>query len=382
MNQIVSNEERLKNSQIKVVVGMSGGVDSSVCAALLKDQGYEVIGLFMKNWEETDEKGVCKASLEFADVEKVCDVLDIPCYSLEFIKEYRDHVFAHFLKEYEQGFTPNPDILCNKEIKFKVFYEKARSLGAAFLATGHYCQKEEKDGRSFLLKGFDKNKDQSYFLYTMREEVLKNVIFPIGHLTKPQVRSLASYYHLPTHDKKDSTGICFIGERNFKNFLSQYLAIKPGQFKTLKGEVVGTHSGVAYYTLGQRKGLGLGGEGEAWFVVKKDPAHNIVYVERGDNHPALFSKSLVATELHFINADDKKGKGIFCCKAKIRYRQQDVDCTVKILEGENQKALVTFSEAQRAITERQSVVFYQGEKCLGGGIIESKGPDLYEQPNQ
>ncbi len=365
---------RKKNANVRVILGMSGGVDSSVCAALLKEQGYEVIGLFMKNWEENDQFGVCLASKEFEDVKKVCEVLDISCYSLDFVEEYQKNVFQHFLAEYKKGHTPNPDIFCNREIKFKVFYEKARALGASFLATGHYCQKINMNGHITLLKGADGGKDQSYFLYTIKEEVLENVLFPIGHLKKREVRLLAKYFDLPTHDKKDSTGICFIGERNFKNFLSQYLAIQPGKFKKLDGEVVGEHSGMAYYTKGQRKGLGLGGAGEAWFVVDKDPLLNIVYVERGENHPALFSHSLTCDEFYFVDAKFNDGIKSFKCKAKIRYRQEEVDCEVHFFPDGTGR--VYFPEAQRAITERQAIVFYQGDICLGGATILTAGPSL------
>lgn len=370
-----NQEERLKNASTKVVVGMSGGVDSSVCAALLKEQGYQVIGLFMKNWEENDEYGVCQASKEFEDVKKVCEKLDIPYYSIDFVEEYRQNVFNYFLEEYQKGFTPNPDILCNREIKFKVFYDLARSFGAEYLATGHYCQKAIINKKVVLLKGADPAKDQSYFLYTMKEKVLENVLFPVGHLLKSEVRELARYFNLPNHSKKDSTGICFIGERNFKQFLSQYLAITPGKFQTLAGEVVGEHSGVAYYTKGQRKGLGLGGPGEAWFVVDKDVASNIVYVERGENHPALFSHTLTCNEFYFVDSNFTQGIKSFKCHAKIRYRQSDVECIVEFNKADEAK--VFFPEAQRAITERQGIVFYQGEICLGGATILSAGPSLY-----
>jgi len=261
-----------------IIVGMSGGVDSSVTAALLKEQGHNVIGMFMKNWEEEDENGVCQASKEFADVVKVCEKLNIPYYSVEFVKEYRENVFQNFLEEYEAGHTPNPDILCNREIKFKVFFDKAMELGADYLATGHYCQHLFIDGKHRLVKGRDSRKDQTYFLYTMREKVLEKVLFPIGHLEKSEVREIAKKYDLVTQDKKDSTGICFIGERNFKHFLSQYIQLRPGNFENLAGEIVGTHDGSVYYTIGQRKGLGLGGQGETCFVVDKYTDRNVVIV--------------------------------------------------------------------------------------------------------
>jgi tRNA-specific 2-thiouridylase len=363
-------------SETMVIVGMSGGVDSSVCAALLKEEGYNVVGLFMKNWEEFDEHGICQSSLEYADVIRVCEKLDIPYYSVDFIKEYKDQVFSHFVEEYKQGFTPNPDVLCNREIKFKVFFEKARDLGADFLATGHYCQKEFIDGNYSLIKGADPLKDQSYFLYTIKSEILKHVLFPIGHLPKTEVRRIANKYDLSTKDKKDSTGICFIGERNFKNFLSNYVTFSDGDFKNLKGEVVGRHTGATYYTIGQRKGLGLGGQGEPWFVVGKDIKTNVVIVERGENHPALYADSLIATDLSFTS-DCFKEELPFRCSAKIRYRQKDQACTItKIVDD---KIYVEFDIPQRAITPRQSIVFYKDQECFGGGMIEHSGETYFQQ---
>jgi tRNA-specific 2-thiouridylase len=362
-------------SETTVIIGMSGGVDSSVAAALLKEEGYKVVGLFMKNWEEMDEHGVCQSSKEYADVIKVCEKLDIPYYSVDFIKEYRDHVFSHFVEEYKLGYTPNPDILCNREIKFKVFFEKAMELGADFLATGHYCQSENRDGEFKLIKGNDPLKDQSYFLYTIKKEILEKVLFPIGHIPKTEVRRIAAKYDLATKDKKDSTGICFIGERNFKNFLSNYVVFTDGNFETLNGEIVGRHTGATYYTLGQRKGLGLGGQGEPWFVVGKDMSRNVVIVERGEFHPHMYSDTLTASDLSFV-AGEWTHKLPFDCTAKIRYRQKDQECTVtKIEDG---KIFVTFKNPQRAITPRQSVVFYDGDICLGGAMIESAGPSYFE----
>lgn len=361
-----------------VVVGMSGGVDSSVCAALLKEQGYNVIGLFMKNWEEVDENGVCSAAKDYEDVVRVCESLDIPYYNVEFVKEYWDNVFKHFLAEYQAGFTPNPDILCNREIKFKVFFDKAMEMGADYLATGHYCQNKLIDGHHHLVKGLDAGKDQTYFLYTMKESILEKVLFPVGHLEKKEVRAIAERYNLATQSKKDSTGICFIGERNFREFLSQYIELKPGPFVDLSGEVVGEHSGSAYYTIGQRKGLGLGGAGEAWFVVGKNIEKNEVIVARGEMNPALYADELWANELSFVGEPPVN----FPLKlyAKIRYRQPDQECTlVSINEG---VAHVVFKEPQRAITIRQSVVFYQdiaGERvCLGGGMISKCGETYFE----
>lgn len=371
----------MDNSQKKVIVGMSGGVDSSVAACLLKEQGYQVIGMFMKNWEEEDEFGVCQASKEYADVVKVCESIGIPYYSIEFVNEYRDNVFKSFLEEYRQGHTPNPDILCNREIKFKVFFEKAMELGADYLATGHYCQHLNIDGKSHLVKGVDGRKDQTYFLYTMKEKVLEKVLFPLGHIEKKEVRAIAEKYNLATKAKKDSTGICFIGERNFKNFLSQYIQSKPGPFKNLEGETVGTHDGSAYYTIGQRKGLRLGGQGEPWFVIDKDTENNTVVVERGERHTALYSDELWASELSFVDQDFLKDlKTPYLCRAKVRYRQPDQECVIEsVVDG---VAHVVFKQPQRAIALRQSIVFYQtilGEEvCLGGGMIEKRGETYFE----
>jgi tRNA-specific 2-thiouridylase len=372
----VSSEQKELNAKTTVVVGMSGGVDSSVTALILKEQGYRVIGMFMKNWEEKDPNGVCRSSYEYEDVVRVCEKIDIPYYAVEFVKEYWDHVFLNFLAEYKAGYTPNPDILCNREIKFNVFLKKALSMGADYLATGHYAQNQLILGQSCLVKGKDEGKDQSYFLYTIKKEILNKVLFPIGHMEKPLVREIAKKYDLATHSKKDSTGICFIGERNFRQFLSQYLQAQPGKIKTLDGKTVGEHQGVAYYTLGQRKGLGLGGEGEAWFVVSKDPKTNTVYVERGEKHPALYSDYITATELTWVAGNPPSAES-FRCRAKTRYRQKDQACTVSFLEGE--KVRVDFDLPQRSVTPRQSVVFYDGEICLGGGMIEAAGPNYYEQ---
>ncbi|PIK15864.1 tRNA 2-thiouridine(34) synthase MnmA [Halobacteriovorax sp. JY17] len=375
----ISNQTK-SNEETTIIVGMSGGVDSSVCAAVLKEQGYNVIGMFMKNWEEEDENGVCQSSKEYADVIAVCEKLDIPYYSVDFVKEYRDNVFKYFLEEYEAGFTPNPDILCNREIKFKVFLNKALELGADYLATGHYCQNKIIAGENRLIKGNDPGKDQTYFLYTMKKEKLDHVVFPIGHLPKTEVRVLAEKYDLATKHKKDSTGICFIGERNFKNFLSNYIQIKPGKFETLEGEVVGDHTGSAYYTIGQRKGLGLGGPGAAWFVVGKDTQRNVVTVERGEDHPALFFDELWANEISWVENEFSLDLPLKC-KAKIRYRQADQDCT--ILSIEDGVAHIQFDSPQRAVALRQSIVFYttmEGEEvCLGGAMISRAGKSHYEQ---
>ncbi|MBT7610773.1 MAG: tRNA 2-thiouridine(34) synthase MnmA [Bacteriovoracaceae bacterium] len=359
-----------------IVVGMSGGVDSSVTAAILKERGYNVIGLFMKNWEEIDDTGVCPAEEDYKDVISVCEKLKIPYKSVDFIKEYRDQVFAQFLDEYERGFTPNPDILCNREIKFKVFLEKALEIGADYLATGHYCQNFYKDGEHIMAKGVDNGKDQTYFLYTINSKILKNVLFPIGDLKKSEVRKIAAKYDLQTKDKKDSTGICFIGERNFKKFLSQYIQIKTGPLKLLDGTIVGEHSGMAFYTLGQRKGLGLGGSGAPWFVVGKDADSNTVYVERGEAHPALYRDYLTANELTWVNENFKLSEPLKC-KAKVRYRQPDQDCI--LINIGNNEIRVDFDLPQRAITPRQSIVFYRKDQCLGGAMIIKGGPSYFEQ---
>ncbi|NGX38900.1 MAG: tRNA-specific 2-thiouridylase MnmA [Chlamydiae bacterium] len=348
----------------KVVVGMSGGVDSSVSAYLLKQQGFEVIGLFMKNWEEKDPSGVCRSSEDYEDAARVCDLLSIPFYSVNFAKEYWDGVFSSFIEGLKLGYTPNPDILCNREIKFNVFFQKAKSLGADYLAMGHYCQTQ--DGQ--LLKGADPGKDQSYFLYTLKEEILKEVLFPIGHLQKSEVRKIAKEQGLPVHDKKDSTGICFIGKRNFKEFISQYIPYTPGNFENSRGEVIGKHDGAAYYTIGQRKGLGIGGPGGAWFVVKKEMDRNVVVIEQGEDHPALLSQKLTAQEWTFIK-EDLTSPLPFTCKAKIRYRQEEQACTIESIDSETMT--VHFQGPQRAVTPHQSIVFYDGEVCLGGALIKS-----------
>ncbi len=343
-------------AQKTVVVGLSGGVDSSLTALLLKERGYRVIGLFMKNWEE---EGPCQAEQDYLDVVSVCGQLDIPHYTVNFTKEYWEEVFSECLKEYEAGHTPNPDILCNREIKFKRFFNKAMELGADYLATGHYCRTQE--GR--LLRGLDSGKDQSYFLYAVNSEVLKRVLFPLGELNKSEVRAMAKCAGLKTAEKRDSTGICFIGKRNFKPFLSQFIAKKPGSFEKLSGEVVGVHEGVAFYTIGQRKGLDIGGAGQAWFVVGKDVKRNVVYVEQGSDHPALFKSTLQVLDASWVSTEPNFP---LKCTAKVRYRSPDVAC--KIVKEKNQLR-VLFDEPQRAITSRQAIVFYQGEECLGGGTI-------------
>lgn len=348
-----------------VVVGMSGGVDSSVCALLLKQQGFRVIGMFMKNWEEMDPAGVCTSARDYEDVVRVCEQLEIPYYSVNFVKEYQEHVFSHFLNELKAGHTPNPDILCNREIKFKALLEKALSLGADFLATGHYCQKTQEEYPQ-LLKGADPTKDQSYFLYAIAGTALQKVLFPIGHLPKTEVRKIAREHGLATSEKKDSTGICFIGKRDFKEFTGKYLGYLPGNFETLSREIVGQHDGVAFYTIGQRKGLRIGGPGEAWFVVGKDLTRNVVYVAQGEDHLSLYKQELIATDLNWITGEAPSSLP-YRCSAKVRYRQPEQICTIESIE--KGRALVRFTQPQRALTSRQSVVFYQGEVCLGGGMI-------------
>jgi tRNA-specific 2-thiouridylase len=362
-----------------VVIGMSGGVDSSVAAILLKKQGYNVIGLFMKNWEELDDNGVCSSEKDYADVISVCEQLEIPYYSVEFIEEYRKQVFDDFIINYEKGLTPNPDILCNREIKFKVFFEKAMELGADYLATGHYCRIGKYNGEFALVKGDDPGKDQSYFLHEINGDVLDRVLFPLGSIHKAEVRKIASKFNLSNKNKKDSTGICFIGERNFKEFLSRFITFKPGSFVNLDGTVVGTHSGASFYTIGQRKGLGLGGPGEPWYVIDKNMDKNEVIVERGENHPALYAHELWVDDIHWINPRiEWQEKQLFC---KIRYRQSDQKC---FLEKQDTGFHITFPEPQRAITPGQSIVFYMdnGEDriCLGGGVIKKRGPSLFELP--
>src|SRR5579872_137166 len=344
-----------------VVVGMSGGVDSSVTALLLKQQGYHVIGMFMKNWEEKDGSGQCLASKEYEDVVKVCEQIQIPYYSINFVQEYWDNVFVYFLEELKQGFTPNPDVLCNREIKFKVFLEKALSLGADYLATGHYCRTQSKENTQQLLKGCDPQKDQSYFLYTLQAKALEKVLFPIGSLPKSTVRKIAQEHSLATSEKKDSTGICFIGKRDFKEFLSQHCAFQPGNFEDTQGKVRGHHTGLGYYTIGQRKGIGIGGAGEAWFVVAKDLKRNVVIIEQGTDHPSLYTQKLNATHLTWVSGTPPHLP--FACHAKIRYRQADQACIIERIEEEC--ASVTFMQPQRAVTAGQSIVFYQEDICLG-----------------
>ena len=339
----------------RVVVGMSGGVDSSVTAHLLKEQGYEVIGLFMRNWEDQD--GACPAEIDEEDVAQVCHKLDIPFYTVNFTKEYWDLVFTEFLEGLKSGITPNPDILCNQKIKFDHFYKKARDLGADYLATGHYAR---TNAEGDLLRAADQNKDQTYFLYTVKQEVLKNVLFPLGDLQKSEVREIARRANLPVAEKKDSTGICFIGKRAFRSFIADYLPMKSGNIVDLNGTVMGKHEGAFFYTIGQRKGLGIGGPGEPWFVIDKDIKKNHVIVAQGHDHPALFSTALTFSNPCWNGKVPPKN-----CTAKVRYRTPDIPCTFI-------KNQALFDPPVWAATPGQSIVFYDGEKCLGGGIIESE----------
>ncbi|MBE5787270.1 MAG: tRNA 2-thiouridine(34) synthase MnmA [Clostridiales bacterium] len=351
---------------MRVVVGMSGGVDSAVSALLLKRQGYDVVGVFMKNWEEQDENGVCTSESDWRDVQDVCEKIDIPYYSVNFAKEYRDRVFSLFLSEYQAGRTPNPDVLCNREIKFKAFLDFAMQLGAEKMATGHFVRTDE-DGH--LLRGLDANKDQSYFLYMIHERQLKKSIFPVGHLTKSQVREIAEKEGLPVSAKKDSTGVCFIGERDFKAFLQGFLPAQPGNMVTPQGEIVGRHDGLMYYTLGQRRGLGIGGRGDgrSFFVVDKDLKKNQLIVAQGEDHPLLYSKACTASQATFI-ADPLPENTPCHLTAKFRYRQPDQPVTVT--KAGDQLHFI-FDGPQRAVTPGQSAVIYDGERCLGGGIIDA-----------
>lgn len=347
----------------RVVVGISGGVDSSVAAYLLKKEGYDVIGLFMRNWKEQDDSGHCTAEADYADALRVCGTLDIPFYTADFSAEYWDRVFLHFVEEYKKGRTPNPDVLCNREIKFKPFLERAKLAGADFVATGHYCGVKREGGRTYLTKAVDDNKDQTYFLNQLSEEQIKDVLFPLQNLKKSEVRQIAEELGLVTADKKDSTGICFIGERKFREFLSQYIPMKEGDI-VCDGKVVGRHQGVFFYTLGQRKGLGIGGEGERWFVTGKDVMKNVLYVSHGED-ACLFKDTLTCESFNWINGAPEKLSGKVT--ARIRHRQPEQRAEYIILPDGRVK--VDFESPQRAIAEGQYCVLYDGEICLGGGVI-------------
>jgi tRNA-uridine 2-sulfurtransferase len=359
------------NAARKVIVGMSGGVDSSVAALLLQEQGFQVEGLFMKNWDEDDGTEYCTAKDDLADAQAVADKLGITLHSANFAAEYWDNVFEHFLEEYKAGRTPNPDILCNREIKFKAFLEYALVLGADYIATGHYARRGEAQGKATLLKGLDGNKDQSYFLHAVGHKELEKTLFPLGEIEKPEVRQLAEREGFVTAKKKDSTGICFIGERRFKDFLQQYLPAQPGEIHSVAGEALGSHQGLMYHTIGQRQGLGIGGlanhSEEPWYVVGKDLERNILLVAQGNEHPALFRQSLSVKQIYWVAG--KEPELPLQCMAKVRYRQADQECILS--QAEDGHYAIEFSQPQRAITPGQSVVLYAGEQCLGGGVIEA-----------
>ncbi len=355
----------------RVVVGMSGGVDSSVTAWLLKQQGYEVVGLFMKNWEDDDDSEYCSTRQDWLDVVSVADLIGVDVEAVNFAAEYKDRVFADFLREYSAGRTPNPDVLCNAEIKFKAFLDHAMSLGAERIATGHYARvRQGEHGRFELLKALDHTKDQSYFLHRLNQAQLSRTLFPLGEIPKTQVREIAAEIGLPNAKKKDSTGICFIGERPFRDFLNRYLPTRPGPMKTADGKVVGEHIGLAFYTLGQRKGIGLGGSrdgsGDAWYVARKDMASNTLYVVQGHDHPWLLSSTLRAADLSWVAGEAPRAGTAL--SAKTRYRQSDAPCVVGAVDGDDLQ--LRFDEAQWAVTPGQSAVLYDGEVCLGGGIIQ------------
>ena len=369
----LSAEQLAQNATKKVICGMSGGVDSSVSAFILQQQGYQVEGLFMKNWEEDDDTDYCTAAADLADAQAVCDKLGIKLHKINFAAEYWDNVFEHFLNEYKAGRTPNPDILCNKEIKFKAFLEyAAEDLGANYIATGHYVRRRGADDNAQLLRGLDANKDQSYFLYTLSQKQVGQSLFPVGDIEKPIVRAIAEDLGLITAKKKDSTGICFIGERKFKDFLARYLPAQPGNIRTVEGDIIGRHDGLMYHTLGQRKGLGIGGvkgaSEEAWYVVEKDLVNNELIVAQGHDHSALLSTGLIAQQLHWV--DRQPIREPLRCTVKTRYRQTDVPCMIEPIDDESIK--VIFDEPQIAVTPGQSAVFYLDEVCLGGGIIEQQ----------
>lgn len=353
-----------------VIVGMSGGVDSSVAAQLLLDQGYRVEGLFMKNWEETDDVAYCTAKEDMEDALQVCETLEIPLHQVNFSKQYWERVFTYFLDEYTAGRTPNPDIICNKEIKFKAFLDYALKLGADKIATGHYATIDQQGNSFRLLKGVDTSKDQSYFLYRLGQYELSRSLFPLGNMLKSEVRRMATHAGFDNHQKKDSTGICFIGERRFRDFLSRFLPAQPGRILDLNGNVIGEHQGAMYYTIGQRQGLGIGGRNDSeerpWYVVAKQVASNTLIATQGHDHPSLLKTTISASQFHSISGTLPE---LPCrCMAKIRYRQADQACIIETIT--NGTASVTFSAPQRAVTEGQSIVFYAQNHCLGGGVID------------
>ena len=356
---------------MRIVAGMSGGVDSSVAAMLMKRQGHEVIGVFMKNWEEKDANGVCTSEQDWSDARAVCQALDIPYYSVNFSKQYWDRVFEEFLREYRLGRTPNPDVLCNREIKFNVFLDFARQLGADRLVTGHFANIDCVNGEYRLLRAKDENKDQTYFLYMLGQRALSMAMFPVGNLTKAEIRQLARENGLPVAEKKDSTGVCFIGERNFREFLKNYLPAQPGDMVTPEGQVVGRHIGLMYYTLGQRRGLGIGGggNGQRWFVVGKDLSNNRLIVRQGGDSPLLYSSAAEGSQNTWLAGHPPVPDGApLRCQVRLRHRQPLQGCTLT-LRGDT--ARMAFDTPQRAVTPGQSAVFYQGQVCLGGCIVDS-----------
>jgi tRNA-specific 2-thiouridylase len=354
----------------RIALGLSGGVDSAVAALLLKQAGHQVTAVFMKNWDDDDDVGYCPAEQDLRDAREICQRLDIELQTISFSAEYWNRVFRHFLDEHRAGRTPNPDILCNREIKFRAFLDYALARGAGRIATGHYAR-VAKDSTTRLLRAVDRTKDQTYFLHALTRAQLSSSLFPIGHLEKPVVREIAARAGFRNHDKKDSTGICFIGERKFREFLERYLPRQPGEIWTLDDRVIGEHKGLAFHTIGQRQGLGIGGKkastGEPWYVAAKDPVNNILRVVQGANHPALFHRRLRAGRLHWIAGSPPSLP--LSCTALVRYRQPDQPCLVTSAPGD--AGIVEFRDAQRAVTPGQSVVFYDGEVCLGGGIIEA-----------
>lgn len=369
----LTEEQRAENAKKKVIIGMSGGVDSSVSAFILQQQGYQVEGLFMKNWEEDDDTDYCTAAADLADAQAVADKLGMKLHKINFAAEYWDNVFEHFLSEYKAGRTPNPDILCNKEIKFKAFLEyAAEDLGADYIATGHYVRRSGDDENAQLLRGLDTNKDQSYFLYALSKKQVGQSLFPVGEIEKPIVRKIAEDLGLATAKKKDSTGICFIGERKFKDFLARFLPAQPGEIRTVDGKVVGRHDGLMYYTLGQRKGLGIGGvkglSEEPFYVVEKDLINNVLVVAQGHDNSALLSTGLIASQLNWVDLQPIREN--LRCTVKTRYRQEDIPCEIQPIDDNTIR--VMFDEPQIAVTPGQSAVFYLGEVCLGGGIIEEQ----------